>query len=144
MWVDAEGAVREWVNSRTVDLVGQGNPILLGAHLDRLRSPARGVYVWLLRVGGGQALTAERPADRARISASIYGLTKESAAAAAVAYANALEQLQGRPTPMGPSAVCLTVDSITGPLATDPAQVSEDRFRYLVDADFYLVPASAP
>lgn len=142
MYVDAEGAVRDWVNSLT-SLVGEGNPLLLGAHLDRLRSPARGCYAWLLRVGGTPELTAERPVDRARISASIYGLTKESAAAAAVAYANALLTLEGRRTPMGLDVVCLAVDSIAGPTAIDPSSVTEDRHRYLVDCDLLLAPASA-
>jgi hypothetical protein len=140
--VDAEGAVRDWVNSLQ-DLVGQGRPLQLGAHLGRLRSPGRGAYAYLLRVGGTPGLTAERPLDQARISATIFAPTKEIACAGAVAYANALETLDGRPTPMGPAVVCQTVDNITGPVATDEHESNREQYRYLVDADFVLVLAAA-
>lgn len=142
MAVDAEGAVRDWINSRT-DLVGQGRPLQLGAHLGRLRSPGRGSYALLLRVGGTGALTAERPVDQARISATIYGTTKETAAQAAVAYANAVQELDGRPTAMGPLVVCNTVDNLSGPLAIDDTDTNREQYRYVVDADFYLVLAQA-
>lgn len=142
MAVDAEGAVKDWVNGRT-DLVGKSGPIPLGAHLGRLRSPGSRAYVRLLRVGGTRALTAESPVDQARISATVYGTTKEVAAQAAVAYTNALEGLSGAPTPMGPLVICHIVDNITGPLAIDDSDTTREQYRYLVDADFYLAPAAA-
>jgi hypothetical protein len=141
MAVDAEAAVKAWLNAR-LDLVGQGRPIPLGAHLGRLRSPGRGAYAHLLRVGGSPSLTAESPVDRARVSATLYGTTKETACAAALAYATALERLDGIPTAMGP-LVCATVDNITGPTALDDHESAREQYRYVVDADFYLIPAAS-
>jgi hypothetical protein len=138
MAVDAEGAVRAWVNGRT-DLVGEGRPLPLGAHLARLRSPAQGAYIRLLRVGGVRALTAETPFDQARISGTIYGTTKETAAQAAAAYATVLEGLQGDPVMMSPGVECKVVDNITGPIALDDSDSGREQYRYLVDADFFLI-----
>ena len=142
MAVDAEGAVRDWINGRT-DLAGEGMPLTHGAHLGRLRSPASGTYAYLLRIGGTRALTAERPVDQARISATVYGTTKETACLAATAYTTALEELDGIPTRMGPLAVCVTVDNISGPLPIDDHETNREQYRYVVDADFYLWPAAA-
>lgn len=140
MAVDAEAAVRDWVNGRT-DLVGPGSPIQLGAHLGHgLRSPGRGAYVLLLRVGGVRALTAERPFDQARISATFRGTTKEMAANAAIAYVTALEGLSGAPVAMGPLVVCHVVDNITGPTAIDDGSAE---YRYLADAEFVLSLAAS-
>lgn len=141
MAVDAEGAVRDWVNGRT-DLVGEGGPIHLGAHLGgRLRSPGRGAYVVLLRVGGARALTAEKPFDQARISATFYAPTKEIACVAATAYTTALEGVDGAPVQMGPLVVCHVVDNISGPTALDDRADTE--YRYLVDAEFVMSLAAS-
>jgi hypothetical protein len=142
--VEAEGAVKAWLNGRT-DLVGPGRPIRLGAHTGRLRSPGAGAYAYILRIGGVPALTAENPVDQARIAATLFGPTKEVAALAATAYANALHALHlgGPPVEMGPHAVCRTVDSITGPLAIDEHESQREQYRYQVDADFYLALTSA-
>ncbi|MGH3659605.1 MAG: hypothetical protein ACRDUA_23395 [Micromonosporaceae bacterium] len=136
-YVDAEAAVKAWVNTLTADLVGDDNPLTLGAHLHRLRSPYKGCYVRLLLIGGTPELTPERPMHRARISGQIYGLTKEATAVAAVAYANAVASLAGIPAVMG-SASCLCAADITGPLDA----TAGDEPMYLVDADFYLRPAA--
>lgn len=143
MAVDAEGAVRDWINTQTTALVGVGNPLQLGAFLDRLRSPAKGAYALISRVGGSRSLTAERPFDLAMISASIYGTTKKDACDAAVAYVNALEALDGHRTPMGETVVCQAVDNIFGPVAIDGSLTGEEQFRYLVDCEFHLCLASA-
>jgi hypothetical protein len=75
----------------------------------------------------------------ARISARIYGPSKEAAALAAAAYANALVALATGAAAAVPGAQILTVDpdTISGPLWTP--DFGEPR--YLVDADFYLRPA---
>ncbi|MFC9973542.1 hypothetical protein ACFVH6_21875 [Spirillospora sp. NPDC127200] len=140
MVVEAEGAIKAWLNAR-LDLVGPGNPIQLGAHTGRLRSPGRGAYAYLLRIGGAAALTAENPVDQARVSATLFAPTKEVASRAAVAYANALHALAGVPTPMG-EAVCLVVDNITGPLGIDDHESTREQYRYVVDADYLLKLAS--
>lgn len=139
MVIDAEAAVRDFINSRTGDLVGVGHPLQLGAFLNRLRSPGKGAYAYLTRVGGTPALTAEQPIDQARISAAIYAPTKEIASAAANAYASVLHTLSlgGHRTPMG-DAVCLVVDGISGPLLVDDTESNHEQVRYLADADFLL------
>jgi len=134
-FVDAVAALRDWLNSLTTTLVGEGHPLAKGAHLHELRGAATTCYALLSVVGSGTALGAENPDHRARVSASVYGPNQEAATTAAVAYANALLALDGRPVAMT-GATCLVVDadSITGPLW------SPDRTgpRLLVDADAYL------
>jgi len=138
MAVDAEGAVKDWLNSRN-DLVGRSNAIPLGAHLTLLRSPGSGAYAYLQVIGGTRALAAERPVHAARISAQFRGTTRETAMHAAVAYATALEALDGVPTPMGPGVVCHTVADVSGPLLpTDEHESNRERWVVVVDADFYL------
>ncbi len=135
-YVDAEGAVADWVNSLTGTLVGEGQPLMKGAFLHELRGAASSCYALLSIIGGSPVLSAEDPDMRARISASIYGPTKEAATLAAVAYANHVLACDGRPTPMGAAATCLVVDpdSLTGPLWSPDGAGP----RLLVDADFYL------
>jgi len=134
-FVDAERAVADWVNSLTDTLVGVDNPLAKGAHLHELRGAASSCYAWLSLVGGSPTVSPENPDHRARISASVYGTTKEAATAAALAYANALLTLDGRPQPMT-GATCLVVDpdSISGPLWL-PDRAGP---RLLVDADFFF------
>lgn len=134
-FVDAEGAVAAWVNVQTDTLVGQDNPLAKGAHLHELRGASTVCYALLSLIGGSPVLAAESPDHRARISASIYGPTKEAATAAAVAYANAVVALDGRAAAMG-DATCLVVDpdSITGPLWSPDGAGP----RLLVDCDFWL------
>lgn len=133
VYVDAKGVVRAWINSLTTTLVGTGKPLPLGAHMRRLRSPDAGAYLVLTSVGGDNRFVA---GSRARLSASIWGITVEDADTAAAAYANALLQLTVGNVPM-PGAICLTVGDITGPLEV----TDSDEAHRLVDADFYLVPA---
>lgn len=134
-FVDAEAALASYINSLTASLVGEGKPLTKGAHLHELRGAATVCYALLSVISGGATLGAENPDHRARISAQIYGPNKESATLAAVGYANALADLDGRPVAMT-GATCLVVDpdSISGPLW------SPDRIlpRLLVDADLYL------
>jgi hypothetical protein len=131
-FVDAEGAIRDWINESS-DTAPVRVYATKGAHLKRLRSPYQGAYIVLRRVGGGQTLTAEVGADRARISATIYGVSKEGASKAAVAYANAIERVRSK-TAMG-DATCEFVANISGP---SDQTLNQDEPRYLVDADFYL------
>lgn len=135
MAVPAVAATVAWLNSRT-DLVGAGNPILLGAfrRSGRPRSPGQGAYVLISQVGGSPELLAEGGVARARISASVYAGTEEAAEAAAVAYAGAVEGLTGSPVQMGAVARCLVADNLTGPLQVD----APDEWLFLIDADFYL------
>lgn len=131
MRYDAEGLLKTWLNTASGLGPGAGLPLRQGAHLRRLRGPYRGTYVLLSAIGGSSALSPEKPGHRARVSGQVYGVSKEGAAQAAVAYANALETL--RNVTVAP-AVLLFADAVTGPLYAPDV----DEERYLVDADLYL------
>jgi hypothetical protein len=133
-FTDAEGAVREWLQGLT-DLVGAGNPLEKGAHLEPLRSPMKGSHVVLTRIGGGLAIPPEMPYDRARISATVYGVTKWGAAQGAVAYGNVIASLRGRRTLLSGGVYCVWVSDIIGPIDASPDTKDP---RYTVDADFWL------
>lgn len=132
-FVDAEESVRSWINSLTSTLVGEGKPLTKGAHLHELRGAANVCYAQLQLTGGSAALGAENSDHRATISALIYGPTREAAALAAVAYAEAVNGLDGRSTAAG-SATCLVADNISGPAYAPDGALP----RYLVSAEFYL------
>jgi hypothetical protein len=125
-------AVRAWLNGRT-DLVGKGKPLGLGVFRASRppRSPGQGAYVLLSQISGGSELLAEAGIGRARISATVYAGTEDTAEAAAVAYFNAVEALTGEPAAMGDTARCLIAADLSGPLMGP-----DDG--WLVDADFYL------
>jgi hypothetical protein len=128
--------VRDWVNAQAA-LVGTGHPLELGAHFKRLRSPFRGSYLLLSRVGGGPEGIEEINVDRARISGSIYGTTKNTAAIAAVAYANALVVAATTPQIPVTGGRLATVTDVTGPLYL----IDGDEERYIVDAVFHVQPS---
>jgi hypothetical protein len=134
--LDVEGAVRDWVNAQTA-LTGAGHPLELGAHLRRLRSPFRGSYLLLSRVGGGPEGTGDLNVDRARISGAIYGVTKQTAGAAAVAYANLLSNASVTPQIPVTGGRLAVVTDIVGPLYL----IDGDEERYLVDAVFHCQPS---
>jgi len=136
IYVDTKGIIRAWINAQT-SLVGPGMPLPLGAHLKLLRSPFAGAYALVGIVGGTDTLLAEG-CHRARVTVSLFGLSQEGAARAAVAYANQLRALRGGNTAMT-GAVCLTIGDITGPLDVTPP--GDEAAQYLVDADFYFLPA---
>lgn len=133
-FIDAEDVMRGWVNGLTGanGLVGVGNPLALGAHLHRLRSPFRGSYALLSTVGSPDSLTEERVTFSCRVSASIYGITKENAAQAALAYANRLLTLS-QLHPVVDGVQLAAADGITGPL-----YLPDTEERYMVDADIYF------
>jgi hypothetical protein len=128
--------VRDWVNAQTA-LTGPGHPLELGAHLKRLRSPFRGSYLLLSRVGGGPEGAEEINVDRARISGSVYGVTKQTAAAAAVAYANLLVATTLTPQIPVTGGRLAAVTDIAGPNYLPDG----DEERYVVDAVFHVQPS---
>lgn len=134
--LDVEGAVRDWVNGQTGALVGLGHPLELGAHFKRLRSPFRGSYLLLSRVGGGPNGVQEINLDRARISGSVYGVTKQTAAVAAVAYANVLAVASTTPLLAVTGGRLAAVTDITGPVYLPDG----DEERYIVDCIFHVQP----
>lgn len=138
--VDAEGCMRAWLNTLTSTLAGAGRPVLLGFFLEHPRSPARGVYGLVSRVGGSEGLGVEAAADMARISASFFATsqaTRQAAANAAVAYANTLRALSTvKPAMPAYDCVISLADNISGPLWVP--NVDKALPQYLVDADIYF------
>lgn len=130
-FVDAEQASKDLVNG-IASLVGAGNPLVKGAHLQILHGDFV-AYAEVQVTGGGPALSAENPDHRASVTFLVRGRTRESAGKAAVALANVLESMSGAPTAAGDDATCLVADNVTAPLyAPEPAGP-----RYLVNADLY-------
>ena len=134
-FLDAEGAIKTWVNAQTGTLVGPGHPLPLGAHVGiGLRSPARGCYLLLSRVGGGPD-PGETNIDQARISGAVYGMKKLPTALAAAAYGNLLAAVAA-PVPLAGGRL-MAVTDISGPLYIPDG----DEERYLVDAVFHIQPS---
>jgi hypothetical protein len=134
--VDAEGVLRNWLNSLTSSLVGNAQPFVGGFHLKQPSSPYRGAHAVLARLGGTDAWNEAR-ADNARITCSIFAPTKQVAATAAIAYANILRTISTiQPTAAG--VRLRAVDNITGPIYIPSAQTEGRAEQYLVDADVYF------
>lgn len=134
VYLDSEGAIRTWVNGQAW-LVGPGRPLALGAHLGpRLRSPVRGCYLLLSRIGGGPDPASDVNVDAARLSGSVYGTKKLATANAAVAYGNLLVSVAA-PVPVAGGRL-LAVTDVTGPLYLPDG----DEERYVVDAVFHIQP----
>jgi hypothetical protein len=136
-YVDAEEAVRQWVNAHP-DLKGPGLPLTLGAFLDpaKVRSPQGATWVVLTRIGR-RPDDSEARLDPARVSGVLYGSTIEAVALAATAYANALTALIPGTSVGGLRCNGVSVD--TGPLRL-PADPASRQPRYLVDATFDFAP----
>lgn len=136
--VDPVEAVRAWVNAQAT-LVGAGNPLPLGAHRWRERSPGEGAYALIVPAGGGPDAT-EAPMLAARVGAQIYAGTEAAARRGASGYLDLLASLDYLPPPTvtwaAGSAVIEAVDQITGPTPIS----STGEYAYLVDAVFYLHP----
>ncbi|GAA3251665.1 hypothetical protein [Nonomuraea helvata] len=137
--VAAVTAVLQWVNGHPT-LTGRGRPLDRGAFRELPRSPAPGCYLVLYRLDGADALTAEEPADEARIGGLVCGPDDEATERAATAYANAVAALTGTPTAMGDVATCLVTDDIVGPQLVDNRAGTRGEHAYQVDATFFLVP----
>lgn len=133
-YVDAVGAVREWINGQTATLVGAGHPLQLGASLNLREGGGVTVYGYLLEITGFLWAGHETPSMGARLSLQIYGPTKQAASDGAVAYADALMPLlQGQRVFLTAAGVWLVgAADIEGPqwlpAGNDP--------RYVVDASY--------
>lgn len=141
IYVDAIGAARTWINSRTERLVGPGNPLQKGAHLKELQGAADTCYAWLTLLsptttGGG----AESAQMYARISASIYGPTIDAVTRASVALADEIAvYLAGQWTVVGdpPDQVQIWVgDDIAGPSDLQDGELP----RHLLDFTLVMQP----
>jgi hypothetical protein len=136
-YVDAGGAVKEWINSLTARLVGAGNPLPLGASLNQREGAASVPYAFLVELPAGLWGGAEHPSMQARISAQVYGPTKKSASDAAMAYAEELMTLvQGARVTLPESGATLAgADNVEGPQWFPDGEEP----RYIVEADFLFL-----
>jgi hypothetical protein len=135
-YVDAGGAVKEWVNSYA-GIAGQSRALPLGASLKQREGAANSAYAFLVELTASTWGGHEQPSMQARIQAQIYGPTKEAASTAAVAYAEAVMTLvQGVRFYLPVSSVTLVgADNIDGPQWFPDV----DEPRYIVDADFLML-----
>jgi len=133
--LDVEGIVCDWLNTRT-DIVGPTKPLNAGAHLKRIRH--QGCYAYIIATGTPADLVQEVPTGKARISVTIYGMTKEVAARGAVAYGTILERIALGVTEKMGDYKCVAIDNITGPTPVDDQLTTREEHRYLVDADFWI------
>lgn len=131
-FVDAEGAGMALVNSMT-SLVGAGNPLPKGAHLHPLHGDQQ-AFAQVQLISGSAELSAENPDHRAGLSYLVTGRTREAAAVAATALANALQALNGRPATAGDDATCLVADNVSGPVWAPDGGTA----RFLVNCDLYF------
>lgn len=119
-YVDALGAMRAWINSRTATLVGTGRPLELGAHLKYVMGGQPATYAFLEEQLSYRAEDSpESPDMMAVLSAQIYGGTREAVASAARALAeeisSGLEGI-GQTVTVGTDTVLIMVsDDIQGP-----------------------------
>lgn len=134
-YVDAAGAVKEWINSLSATLVGAGHPMQLGASLKMLTGAQNTPYGYVLEISTGLWGGHENPSMSARISVQVFGPTKQAASDAAVAYAQELMPLlQGQRAYLPEHGVWLAgADNIDGPTWFPGAN---EEPRYVVDCDY--------
>lgn len=137
-YVDAVGVARDWINSRTATLVGEGKPLQKGATLKVLDGATPVTHAFLsLLPQISPTLGAESPTLAARISAQVYGPTLETVTIASVALAE--ELTYGLMTPalvLGGAAKIWVSDDVTGP-SDFPDQ---DWPRHLLDFTLVMSP----
>lgn len=143
-YVDAVGAARAWINSRTSTLVGPAHPLAKGAHLRALEGAQDKCYALLtLLPGTGPGASAEGGLMAARIEAQVYGPTLEAVTNASIALADELvTNLCGRSVTVtvGPNADAVQIwvgDDVTGPSDLP----DNDLPRHLIDFTLVLQPA---
>ena len=135
-YLDAAGAVKEWINSVT-GLAGAGGALGIGAVLKNREGAATVPYVFLVELPASLWGGAEHPSMRARLSHQIYGPTRESAAAGATALAEALTILsQGSRVTLPTAGVTLAgADTVDGPQWFPDGEEP----RYVLDADYLFL-----
>lgn len=140
--VDAVGAAKAWINSRTDTLVGPGRPLQKGAHLKELEGAADACYAYLTMLPGTTTTGgAENPSMLARVSASIYGPTVEAITNASVALGNEiLTGLAGQWTTVtfnGQTVQIWVGDDLSGPSDLPDGNLP----RHLLDFTLVMQPA---
>ena len=141
-YVDAVGAARAWINSRTDRLVGPGKPLQKGAHLRALEGAADTCYAYLsLLPGTVPQGGAESPQMHARITAQIYGPTLEAVTLASISLADEVSTyLAGQWTTVGSGASAVQIwagDDIAGPSDLPDGNLP----RHIVDFTLIMQPA---
>jgi hypothetical protein len=142
MAIAAQTAVREWINGRTTDLVGPGNPLPNGAYLLPQAVPETGAYTVVSRTSEGvTSVVAEDPSatSLARMQCLVFAGTIEASELAAAALRTAFESLRGNPEPCGNTGVwVLVTDNHIGPILIQWAPTHGEVYAHQVNADFVL------
>jgi hypothetical protein len=137
-FVDAVGAARTWINSRTGTLVGPDKPLWKGAYLRDHNGTADKSYCVLTLLPGTTASgAAESPQMYARIEAQVYGPTIEAVTNASVALADEIvTQLAGQWTVVGGVQIWVG-DDVTGPSDLPDGELP----RHIVDFTLIMQPS---
>lgn len=142
VFVDAVGAARNWINSRTATLVGQDKPLTKGAYLRDHEGAADKCYCVLTLLPGTQASgAAESPQMYARVEAQVYGPTIEAITHASIALADEIVTgLAGQWTTVdlgnGAAAQIWAGDDVTGPSDLPDGNLP----RHIVDFTLIMQP----
>jgi hypothetical protein len=139
--IQATAAVRAWVNGKTNDLVGPGNPLANGAFLLPQRSPDSGAYAVLMRLASPRPDAVAEDADplNARVGALVYHGDYELSELAAAALADAWNNLNGNPERCpGTGVTILVADNVTLPLYVPQPPDTGETYCFQVTADFML------
>lgn len=144
MSLAAEAALRTWINGHSA-LVGDGNPLALGAYLRAQRSPGSGAYAVISRSSEGVTnivAEADSAFSTARMQCLVFAGTEQSAEAAAAALRTLFETLTGCPEPCGDGATIIRVaDNHLGPLFIQAGADNGEQYCFQVNADFVLTAA---
>lgn len=138
-YVDVIGAARDWINSRTLTLVGDGKPLQKGATLKVLdgATPVCHAYLSLLP-SIIPTLGAESPTLAARISAQVYGPTLEAVTIASMALAEEITYgLMSPAMVLSGTAKIWVSDDVTGPSDFPDGEWP----RHLLDFTLVMSPA---
>ena len=144
MAVAAEVAVREWINARP-GLTGKSNPLSRGAFLAgrQPRSPAHGAYALITRDPAARTsdvVCEDNNPSVARLTAHVFAGTIEAAETAAVALANAFQDLNGRPEPCGSTGITVMVaDNFSDPSYIVMPGTGGEQHAFSTSADFMLL-----
>lgn len=130
VFTDTEGAVRTWLRTHPLLVAaGNGDRVFFGI-------PAGITYpiITVGRIGGGPN-GGLAPLDNPRLSFSVWGNTKKTAADVVLALVSAIEQLENEPLDAATFGHGATVDTILW-LPERGTEGDADKPRYIVDATF--------
>lgn len=138
MAVNAEGALRDWVNSQTV-AAAPASPLQSvltgGADLATRRGTGEAPYAVITRIGGPSTVGLA-PVDRPRFQVEVLSSNRKTAERAAVALSTALEAMWGAPVVMGVGTTATCRGALVESMVYSPGLNNTPRYVLTVSATF--------